>query len=102
MVRLNSPSLCALAVVSDLSCSNRSILIRWNESEGPFAPLHQMNAARCKFIREAVCRHFGRDAGARQPFADLRLLDVGCGGGLLCVPPPRSQPVLLPRHRTFT
>lgn len=59
-----------------------------------------MNAARCKFIREALCRHFGREPGVREPLAGLRLLDVGCGGGLLCVH-PRAAPSLLPEGPPF-
>ena len=41
---------------------------------------------RCQFIRSSVCRHFGLDTDAREPFSGLRMLDVGCGGGLLCEP----------------
>ena len=57
----------------------------WDTSGGPFAPLHAMNPVRCAFVREALCRHFGRDSCLAAPLAGLRLLDVGCGGGLLCV-----------------
>ena len=44
-----------------------------------------MNPVRCSFIRDVLCRHFDRDARAPEPLAGLRLLDVGCGGGILCV-----------------
>ena len=44
-----------------------------------------MNPVRCAFIRDVLCRRFGRDARASEPLAGLRLLDVGCGGGILCV-----------------
>ena len=44
---------------------------------------------RCAFIRQALCAHFALDATAVEPFRGLRLLDVGCGGGLLCEPMAR-------------
>jgi 2-polyprenyl-3-methyl-5-hydroxy-6-metoxy-1,4-benzoquinol methylase len=44
-----------------------------------------MNPVRCLFIRDALCRHFARDARLAEPLSGLRLLDVGCGGGILCV-----------------
>ena len=44
-----------------------------------------MNPVRCTFIRDVLCRRFGRDARASEPLAGLRVLDVGCGGGILCV-----------------
>lgn len=55
----------------------------WWDPAGPFAPLHAMNPVRCAFLRRALCSAFGRDARAAVPLAGLRLLDVGCGGGLL-------------------
>lgn len=50
----------------------------WNEN-GPFKPLHQMNPIRLSFIIKMIEKHFGEKK-------DLRILDVGCGGGLLCEP----------------
>mgnify|MGYP001810807562 CR=1 FL=1 len=55
----------------------------WWDPKGPFAPLHDMNPVRCRFLRSALCSAFGRDVRAPAPLAGLRLLDVGCGGGLL-------------------
>ena len=46
-----------------------------------------MNPTRCRFIRDAACSHFGRGAAGAQPLAGLSTVDVGCGGGILCVPP---------------
>jgi 2-polyprenyl-6-hydroxyphenyl methylase/3-demethylubiquinone-9 3-methyltransferase len=60
----------------------------WNAS-GKFAPLHRFNPVRLTFIRDAAAARFGRDAKARQPFAGLSLLDIGCGGGLLSEPMTR-------------
>ena len=62
----------------------------WDETRGPFAPLHAMNPTRCAFVRDVLTRHFRgsekhADVGAdpARPLAGLRLLDVGCGGGIL-------------------
>ena len=58
----------------------------WWDPRGKFAPLHRFNPVRLGFIREQALERFGRDGGLRQPFEGLRLLDIGCGGGLLCEP----------------
>lgn len=59
----------------------------WNPT-GKLAPLHALNPARLAFIRDQALAHFGRAPG-RRPFEGLRLLDVGCGGGLVCEPMAR-------------
>lgn len=61
----------------------------WWDPSGPFKPLHIMNGARIDFIKETLCAHLGRDPGAERPLEGLRLLDIGCGGGLLCEPMTR-------------
>ena len=61
----------------------------WWDPHGKFAPLHQLNPVRLGFIREQALARFGRDAAARRPFEGLRLLDIGCGGGLLSEPMAR-------------
>ena len=61
----------------------------WWNPKGKFAPLHRFNPVRLGFIRERALTRFGRDAGARRPFGGLRLLDIGCGGGLLSEPMAR-------------
>lgn len=55
----------------------------WWDRTGPFWPLHRLNELRVAWIRERLCRHFRRDADAPRPLAGLRVLDVGCGGGIL-------------------
>ncbi|CAI5476922.1 unnamed protein product [Closterium sp. Yama58-4] len=59
---------------------------QWWDRRGPHAPLHAMSAARVAFVRDAMCRHFGLNADSARPLEGLRVLDVGCGGGLLCEP----------------
>lgn len=60
----------------------------WDES-GPMAPLHRLNPTRIAFIRDAVVRHWRRNAEGIAPLAGLDLVDVGCGGGLIAEPMTR-------------
>ena len=55
----------------------------WWDREGPFWPLHKLNALRIAYIRENLCQRFNRSSEVEQPLAGLRVLDVGCGGGIL-------------------
>jgi 2-polyprenyl-6-hydroxyphenyl methylase/3-demethylubiquinone-9 3-methyltransferase len=61
----------------------------WWDPAGKFAPLHKFNPVRLGFIRDTAAAHFGRDARALKPFEGLKLLDIGCGGGLLSEPMAR-------------
>jgi 2-polyprenyl-6-hydroxyphenyl methylase/3-demethylubiquinone-9 3-methyltransferase len=58
----------------------------WWDPEGPFKPLHIMNGARLELIIENLCEFFHRDPKGNQPLKGLQILDIGCGGGLLCEP----------------
>lgn len=58
----------------------------WWDPWGKFKPLHKFNPVRLTFMRRTLAEHFGRDPDAAQPFTGLKLLDVGCGGGLLSEP----------------
>ncbi len=66
-----------------------AIAAEWWDPNGKFAPLHLFNPVRLAFIREQAVARFGRDPRARAPFEGLRLLDIGCGGGLLSEPMSR-------------
>ena len=61
----------------------------WWDPAGSFRPLHRLNPARLRFIREALIAHFGRDPRSLTPFAGLALCDIGCGGGLIAEPMAR-------------
>ena len=61
----------------------------WWSTEGKFKPLHKFNPVRLAYVRDTLAARFGRDANAPAPFAGLRILDIGCGGGLLCEPMAR-------------
>ena len=58
----------------------------WWDPAGKFRPLHRLNPVRLAFIRARAAARFGRDPGAGRPVEDLRVLDIGCGGGLLSEP----------------
>ena len=59
---------------------------QWWDPDGPMKPLHRMNPARVGWIAGQLCRHFERDVKSPLPLSGLRVLDVGCGGGILCEP----------------
>lgn len=58
----------------------------WWDPHGDFRPLHKLNPTRIRFLTEQIAKHFERDLDARKPFDGLKILDVGCGGGLVCEP----------------
>jgi 2-polyprenyl-6-hydroxyphenyl methylase/3-demethylubiquinone-9 3-methyltransferase len=61
----------------------------WWNPEGKFKPLHMLNPCRLDYITGQIAAEFGRELAADRPFAGLRLLDIGCGGGLLSEPMAR-------------
>jgi 2-polyprenyl-6-hydroxyphenyl methylase / 3-demethylubiquinone-9 3-methyltransferase len=58
----------------------------WWDANGPFKPLHRINPTRLTYIRDQLCRMFGRDAKAGASLRGLTVLDIGCGGGLVAEP----------------
>ncbi len=61
----------------------------WWDPTGKFKPLHQMNPCRLHYITSQIAAEFDRNLTNPHPFAGLRLLDIGCGGGLLSEPMAR-------------
>ncbi|WP_108811407.1 bifunctional 2-polyprenyl-6-hydroxyphenol methylase/3-demethylubiquinol 3-O-methyltransferase UbiG [Sphingorhabdus sp. Alg231-15] len=58
----------------------------WWDPDGSSAMLHRLNPVRLGYIREAIDLHFGTEASNLRPLAGKRVLDVGCGAGLVCEP----------------
>ncbi|MBF9025146.1 bifunctional 2-polyprenyl-6-hydroxyphenol methylase/3-demethylubiquinol 3-O-methyltransferase UbiG [Rhodobacterales bacterium HKCCD6035] len=61
----------------------------WWDPNGKFRPLHMMNPVRLDYITRQIAAEFGRDLTVERPLEGLRLLDIGCGGGLLSEPMAR-------------
>jgi len=59
---------------------------QWWDERGPMAMLHKFNPVRVGYIRDQVTTHFGRDPKKAGCLAGLRMLDIGCGGGILSEP----------------
>jgi 2-polyprenyl-6-hydroxyphenyl methylase / 3-demethylubiquinone-9 3-methyltransferase len=58
----------------------------WWDPNGKMAPLHRINPLRLTYIRDAACRKFDRNIKSLGCLSGLRILDIGCGAGLLCEP----------------
>lgn len=64
----------------------RSLSATWWDEKGPFRLLHRITPQRVAFIKEKAGAHFRLPEDSLAPFRGLRILDVGCGGGILCEP----------------
>ena len=58
----------------------------WWNPNGKFKPLHLFNPARISFIKNKLISHFELKTNKDKPLEKLKILDIGCGGGLLCEP----------------
>jgi 2-polyprenyl-6-hydroxyphenyl methylase/3-demethylubiquinone-9 3-methyltransferase len=67
----------------------------WWDPKGPMAALHKFNPVRIGYIRDQACAHFTRDAKTLDCLKGLRMLDIGCGGGLLSEPLARLGAAML-------
>ena len=61
----------------------------WWDPTGKFKPLHKFNPVRLTYLRDTIAAEFGRDPRSARPLQGLRVLDIGCGGGLLSEPVAR-------------
>ena len=66
-----------------------AMAMEWWDLEGKFKPLHMLNPCRLDYITQQISTEFGCDLKGNLPFKKLRILDIGCGGGLLCEPMAR-------------
>lgn len=82
---MNNPSTIDKSEVEKFS----KIADEWWGEGGKFKPLHQLNPIRLQYIREAAVAKFGGDEEGLTPLKGLRVLDIGCGGGLLSIPMAR-------------
>jgi 2-polyprenyl-6-hydroxyphenyl methylase/3-demethylubiquinone-9 3-methyltransferase len=67
----------------------QAMAAEWWDPNGKFKPLHMLNPCRLDYITSQIAAEFGRDLTADAPFVGLRVLDIGCGGGLLAEPMAR-------------
>ncbi|HKG00660.1 MAG TPA: bifunctional 2-polyprenyl-6-hydroxyphenol methylase/3-demethylubiquinol 3-O-methyltransferase UbiG, partial [Xanthobacteraceae bacterium] len=58
----------------------------WWDPHGEMRALHMINPVRLGYIRDVACRHFRRDPKALDCLRGLRILDIGCGAGVLSEP----------------
>ena len=58
----------------------------WWDENGPMRPLHRLNPIRLGYIRDRLANRFGRDARTGKALSGLRILDIGCGAGLVAEP----------------
>ncbi len=67
----------------------QAMAAEWWDREGKFKPLHMLNPCRLDYITSQIAAEFDRDLTTAKPFKGLRILDIGCGGGLLSEPMAR-------------
>ena len=60
--------------------------VDWWDESGPFAPLHRINPVRLSYIKQRICKHLRLDYYALDSLKGINILDIGCGGGLVCEP----------------
>jgi len=68
-----------------------AIADEWWDENGKFKPLHQFNPCRISYIREKIIEHFALDKKLAAPFSGLKIIDIGCGGGLVAEPFARMK-----------
>ncbi|MEO0719578.1 MAG: bifunctional 2-polyprenyl-6-hydroxyphenol methylase/3-demethylubiquinol 3-O-methyltransferase UbiG [Pseudomonadota bacterium] len=66
-----------------------AIAAEWWDPKGKFAPLHKMQPVRLRYLVDQIAAQFGRNPGGPESFDGLTVVDLGCGGGLLCEPMAR-------------
>jgi len=85
----------AATVDTDEIAKFEAMAAEWWDPAGKFKPLHLLQPCRLDYITGQIAAEFDRDLTAPRPFEGLRLLDIGCGGGLLCEPMARLGATVL-------
>ena len=67
----------------------QAMAAEWWDPDGKFKPLHMLNQCRLDYITSQIAAEFDRDLSKPDAFSGLRILDIGCGGGLLAEPMAR-------------
>ena len=67
----------------------------WWDIEGKFKPLHMFNPVRIEYILDISCSHFKIDKSRSLPLKKLKILDIGCGGGLISEPMSRLGAIVM-------
>lgn len=80
---MRNTALTAASVDPDEVAYFERLAHRWWDTQGPFWPLHRLNAFRVTYIRDRVASALGLDPRSERPLTGLRVLDIGCGGGIL-------------------
>ena len=80
---METPKLTGKSVDAEEIDKFNQLAATWWDEAGPMWPLHTLNNLRIGYIVNHVIKHYKRDPASDQPLAGLRILDVGCGGGLL-------------------
>ena len=76
-----------MTTIDKIEIENFSKLAKdWWDPNGKFRPLHLFNPARIAFIKDKLISHFKLNLDDKEPLKKLKILDIGCGGGLLCEP----------------
>jgi len=85
--RAKAKAAAAASTVDEAEVERFSALAReWWDPRGKMAVLHKFNPVRLGFIRDQAVAHFERDGKRLDCLHDLSILDIGCGGGILCEP----------------
>ena len=85
IIMIGTVTLSAVRVLMRLRSTNLLPWLTLVDPEGDFRPLHRLNPTRVGFIRDEILEHFDRTVGP-DCLKGLRILDIGCGGGLVCEP----------------
>ncbi|MEI7803701.1 MAG: bifunctional 2-polyprenyl-6-hydroxyphenol methylase/3-demethylubiquinol 3-O-methyltransferase UbiG [Hyphomicrobiales bacterium] len=84
---VNTRARASAATVDDAEIERFSRMAAdWWDPRGPMAALHKFNPVRLGYIRDQAAAHFGLDAKKLDSLKGLRILDIGCGGGILSEP----------------